>query len=299
MGKHLLDIIIVNYNSTDYLTQCIASIYSALNGLKVTIWVQDNNSTDNPERIRDKFPEVAFEKNRRNIGFAAANNKALNKSSAPYIMLLNPDCIVSKGFFKSTLSFMEGRHDVGITGPKILESNGSVQGSARLFPTPLTAFFGRSSIFTKHFPNNSISKANILTSESDGLTPLEVDWVSGACMTIRREAFRDVGLMDDRFFLYWEDADWCYRMWEKGWKVIYFPQACICHYAGKSSDNRPLPSIYHFHRSSYILHEKYTEFPYLLFNPLVLLMLAFRGIIAALIDTIKRKKISNVDDTKI
>jgi GT2 family glycosyltransferase len=119
---------------------------------------------------------------------------------------------------------------------------------------------------------------------------MEVDWVSGACMVIRRKAIKDVGLLDERFFMYWEDADWCRRMWEKGWKVVYFPQAAIYHHVGKSSDSRPLRSIYHFHKSAYRLHEKYTKFPLSLLNPLVLALLAIRGIIASVISIIKKKK---------
>jgi glycosyltransferase involved in cell wall biosynthesis len=117
-----------------------------------------------------------------------------------------------------------------------------------------------------------------------------VDWVSGACMLVRKEAIEETGLMDEKFFMYWEDADWCKRMRDNGWKIIYYPQASIYHHIGKSSNKRPFPSIYHFHRSSYLLHEKYTNFPLSLLNPLVLILLTFRGIIIAFITIVKRYK---------
>ena len=278
----MIDIIIVNHNSTDYLIDCVASLNRALKGVDATICVQDNASTDAPERLRARYPGVVLENNIQNIGFAAANNKVIRKSAAPYALLLNPDTVVSENCIASLLAFMEKNRDVGIAGPRILESDGRVQGSARSFPSLLTAFFGRSSMLTKWFPTNPISRANIWTAQSNGLKPREVDWISGACMIVRRNAIEDVGLMDERFFLYWEDADWCRRMWQKGWKVIYFPRASILHHAGKSSGTNLLPSIYHFHRSSYILHEKYTEFPLMLMNPLVLSVLALRGIALAL-----------------
>ena len=212
--EHLnsIDIIIVNYNSTDYLLRCLNSIYDALQKLPVKIFVQDNASEDDVDRVNAMFPDVLLSKNSYNMGFSKAANNAMKQSAAPYIVLLNPDTYVMSGFLESALRYMEENPHVGILGPGILNSDGSVQGSARSFPTPLTAFFGRSSLLTKWFPDNRITRQNVLTTRSDGVTPMEVDWVSGACMVVRRSAVDDVGLMDESYFLYWEDADWCRRM---------------------------------------------------------------------------------------
>jgi len=174
-------------------------------------------------------------------------------------MLLNPDSYVMDGFFETIIHYMENNPKVGIVGPKIFDHDGSIQGSARSFPTPLTALFGRSSLFTRFFPNNPLTRANILTTISDGRTPMKVDWVSGACIIVRRKSVDDIGLMDERFFMYWEDADWCRRMWKKGWMVVYFPQASIIHYVGVSSGQAFLRSIFEFHKSSYRLFNKYTK----------------------------------------
>lgn len=184
---NLLDIIIVNYNSTDYLLHCLRSVYDALQGLPAQVFVQDNASEDNVERVNAMFPQVLLSRNSYNMGFSKAANKTLKQSTAPYVALLNPDTHIMNGFFESVMRYMEENSDVGIIGPQILNQDGSVQGSARSFPTPLTAFFGRSSLLSKLFPYNHITSQNVLTNRSDGLNPMEVDWVSGACMLVRRE----------------------------------------------------------------------------------------------------------------
>ena len=271
-----VDIVIVNYNSTDHLLQCLGSIYDSLQELPVRIFVQDNASMDNVERVTSAFPHVSLKKNRCNIGFSKAVNRGLQQGSAPYVVLLNPDTTVQDGLFKSAVAFMEENPEVGILGPRILNTDGSIQGSARGFPTPLTAFFGRNSLLTRVFPGNRITRENILTTKSDGKTPMEVDWVSGACMLVRREAVEDVGLMDERFFMYWEDADWCRRMLQKDWKVSYFPQASILHYVGVSSEHLLFRSIFEFHKSIYWLFHKYNK-PFLrILEPVVIGGLSFR-----------------------
>jgi len=272
----LLDIIIVNYNSTDYLLRCIKSIYGSLRELPAKVFVQDNASQDGVDRLKAEFPKVILSKNRYNMGFSRAINNALRQGDSPYIVLLNPDSYVMDGFFEPILRHMEENPDVGIVGPKILDHDGSVQGSARTFPTPLTGLFGRSSLLTRLFPNNRLTRENILTTRSDGKSPMEVHWVSGACMVVRRKAVDDVGLMDERFFLYWEDADWCRRMRRKGWKVVYFPESPVVHYAGASSEQAPLRSILEFHKSSYRLFEKYRKPSLWLLKPLAIVGLSLR-----------------------
>ena len=272
----MLDIIIVNYNSTDYLLRCIKSIYGSLRELPAKVFVQDNASQDGVDRLKAEFPKVILSKNRYNMGFSRAINNALRQGDSPYIVLLNPDSYVMDGFFEPILRHMEENPDVGIVGPKILDHDGSVQGSARTFPTPLTGLFGRSSLLTRLFPNNRLTRENILTTRSDGKSPMEVHWVSGACMVVRRKAVDHVGLMDERFFLYWEDADWCRRMRRKGWKVVYFPESPVVHYAGASSEQAPLRSILEFHKSSYRLFEKYRKPSLWLLKPLAIVGLSLR-----------------------
>jgi len=246
-----LDIIIVNYNSTLYLLKCLRSIYTSLDkDIAAKVYVVDNASKDNVNVLQQKFPQVILSKNKTNIGFAKAVNHSISKTSAPYILLLNPDTLVDKNFFKSMLDFMKNNPDVGIAGPKILEKNGMIQGSARSFPTPMTALYGRNTVITKIFPDNRMTSKNVLTSRHNGEKKMAVDWVSGACMVVRRSAVKDVGMMDEKFFLYWEDADWCKRMSAKGWKVIYYPHASVVHYAGVCS-NKKIRPLLEFHKSAY------------------------------------------------
>ena len=272
----MLDIIIVNYNSTDYLLDCLGSIFDTARDMAVKVWVQDNASTDDVDRVSALFPQVRLTKNDRNLGFAGAINSGLNQGSAPYVLILNPDIIVQEGFFGPALEYMVRHEDVGIIGPRIYDSAGSVQGSARSFPNLLTALFGRRSLLTRIFPDNPITRGNILTGESDGVTPIEVDWVSGACMLARREAIEDVGVMDAGFFMYWEDADWCRRMWRKGWKVVYFPRPSVIHYVGISSEKNVFRSVLEFHRSVYHLFEKHAEKPDKFLKPVIFWALIYR-----------------------
>ncbi len=256
---NLLDIIIVNHNSTDYLLRCLQSVYDSLQQFSAKIFVQDNASEDEVDRVSLMFPQVFLSKSSYNMGFAKAINNALGKGVGTYVVLLNPDTYLSNNFFVPVLSYMEANHDLGVIGPKILESDGSTQGSARSFPTPLTALFGRTSLLSRLFPDNRLTGANILTTKCDGKTPMEVDWVSGACMVVRRRAIERVGPLDERFFLYWEDADWCKRMWDSGWKVVYYPQASVEHFVGGSSQRSRFRSTVEFHKSAYRLFAKHAK----------------------------------------
>jgi GT2 family glycosyltransferase len=279
----VIDIIIVNYNSTDCLLDCLESVYGELCGTPAIIWIVDNGSSDGIDRITDRFPEVLLARNNRNLGFAAAVNQGLKKTSSSYVVLLNPDSYILKGFFPAMLPFMEENPRIGIAGPRILNGDGSVQGSARSFPTPLTALFGRASLLSRLFPKNSVTKANVLTEASDGVHPMEVDWVSGACMVVRRKAIEAVGCFDERFFMYWEDADWCRRMRQGGWSIVYFPPAEVVHHVGVSSGKRAFGSLFEFHKSAYLLFEKYNpSMPWLL-KILILSALFVRLCLAAVL----------------
>ena len=271
-----VDVILVNYNSTDHLLQCMESLYNASRGLTIHVWVQDNASRDNVGRVRVLFPAVNLIRNDRNLGFARAINRSLPQGSAPYILILNPDTIVAPGFFEPILEYMNTHGEVGMTGPRILDTDKTVQGSARSFPTVLTALFGRRSILTRFFPDNPITRENILTSHSDGFTPMTVDWVSGACMLVRRETVAHVGPMDARFFMYWEDADWCRRMWESGWKVVYFPRSSVVHFAGVSSNKNIFRSVLEFHKSIYRLFQKHARSPHSFLRPFIFWGLLYR-----------------------
>lgn len=273
----MFDIIIVNYNSTDFLINCLTSIKKSLNGVRADIFVQDNASTDGVERIQKAFPRVNLNRSQRNIGFAAGVNQLLSKGKNPYVMLLNPDTYVTENFFDICIKFIRKNPETGIMGPRVVEKDGRLQNSARSFPTVLTCIFGRSSFLSRWLPKNKVTRKNLPSIDSDGYSPIEVDWVSGACMLINRNAIDNVGPLDERFFLYWEDADWCRRMWQKGWKVIYFPQAAVYHYTGGSSRKELISSILEFHKSAYKLFEKHKGSSLRMIKPFVFLGLLVRS----------------------
>jgi len=284
----MIDIIIINYNSTDHLINCLRSIKDSLNGFNANIFVQDNASIDGVERALIEFPYIKLTRNPHNIGFAAAVNQALFQGNNPYIVLLNPDTFVFDDFFRVSLEFMKQHPHTGIMGPKVLEENGKLQNSARSFPTILTAFFGRTSFLSRLFPRNPITMKNLASLNSDGFSPMEVDWVSGACMVVNRKAVEVVGGLDDRFFLYWEDADWCRRMWKSGWKVIYYPKVSVLHFTGVSSQKELFRSVVEFHKSAFRLFEKYERSLVSLLKPLILSGLLARAVIV-LISQLARK----------
>ena len=300
----MIDLVIVNYNSSELLHDCLASIKCSCNGSRPNVVVTDNGSKDPIEYIRKTYSDVTIVRNRSNIGYSRAINAILSISDAPYIVLLNPDTIVlTDHFLESIAAFMDAHPDVGILGPGVLEPDGRVQGSARSFPRFHSLFFGRRSLLTKIFPQSRLASANILTKNANNTEPLEVDWVSGACMVIRRRALQQVGMMDERFFMYWEDVDWCKRMWDVGWKVMYWPGIKIMHHVGGSSESRVIRSVFEFHKSALLYFNKHIKkYRSLLLPPIyTAISLRFFGILflqfMTRIFSHFRKKTDTVDET--
>jgi GT2 family glycosyltransferase len=283
-----LDIIIVNYESTPHLLDCLKSIYEHLVGVKATIYIEDNGSTDGIEQIEAQFPDAYLHRNDTNIGFAAAVNQVIRKGDAPFIILLNPDTTVSPGFFQETLALMENSPLTAIIGPRVLDGDGRLQASARRFPNALTALFGRQSLLSRLCPNNRFTRQNLTANTYMGREPVSVDWVSGACMLVRRAAVDEVGLMDENFFMYWEDADWCRRMRLKGWQVVYDPRASVVHHTAQSSRKKPVRSAYAFHRSVYHYFIKYDQGRRWYLHPIICMGLLARLLMVIAIIQIKK-----------
>ena len=292
-----IDIIIVNYNSTDYALKCIKSIHKSRESIEPRVIVVDNCSKDSPERLKRAFPDIDLVINNQNLGFAKAVNIGVEKAVGELVMLLNPDAYIYDGFFKKIIDYISCHENVAIVAPKILESDGSIQGSARRFPTPLTSIFGRKSPLTKLFPENSITKKEFYCFNNSDNKPIEVDWVSGACMVTRTRAFKEIGGFDERFFLYWEDADLCKRLRDFGWKIIYYPKVKICHHTGTSSNTVPIFSIYQFHKSCFQLYMKHTRWPRQVIMPITLAGLSLRCLLIIGLNTVQRlvgKSISSI-----
>lgn len=272
-----LAIAIVNYNSRPFLESCLCSLQGENAGLDMEVWVVDNSSQDgSTEMVKKKFPHVRLIENKKNVGFAAANNQVLRQTKARYVLLLNSDTIVKAGTLKAMVAFLEKNPWVGIVGCKVLNPGGTIQGSARRFPDLTTAFFGRASLLTRLFPQNPITRRNILSLVAQD-EPMEVDWVSGACLMIRAEVYREVGLLDEGFFMFWEDADWCYRAKEAGWQVYYLPGAEVVHHVGMGGRRKSKKAIIEFHRSVYRYYRKHiSRWAWNPFNLLIAIFLLIR-----------------------
>lgn len=213
----------------------------------------------------------------RNIGFAAAQNISIRESAGRYILLLNPDTKLSTpDVLRKMVNYMDANADIGFLGPKILNPDGSLQYSARRFPTMLAACF-RHTLLGKLFPNNRFVRRYLMTDwEHDQIA--DVDWLSGSALMVRRETIEQIGLLDERFYMYLEDVDWCRRAHEAGWRVVYFPKAVVIHKIGGASDQNPVQMIKEHHRSMLRYFLKYNlRSPRILILPLVIVALWLRA----------------------
>src|SRR3990172_1751398 len=230
-----LSVIIVNYNVRDFLENALASAREAMKGIDGEVIVVDNASDDGSvEMVGRKFPGVRMVANDRNIGFAAANNIALRLSRGRYMLLLNPDTIVKEDTFQIIIRFLDTHPDAGLAGCRILNPDGTLQlACRRSFPTPWVAFtkiVGLASLFPR---SRLFGRYNLTYLDPE--QPAEVEAISGSFMVIRREAQQQVGLLDEMFFMYGEDLDFCYRLNTSGWKIFYVPETQIIHFKGESS----------------------------------------------------------------
>ncbi len=227
-----LSIVIVNFNTVQFVTRCLDFIRKNPPEKKYEIFIVDNNSKDDSVAfIAKHYPEVTLIKNRTNFGYSYANNQAIVRSRGRYILVLNPDTIVTQGALNEMINFMDTHPDAGVGGAKMLNLNGSIQYSCRRFPTIFFVFFGRQSVILKFLPQNKISERYLMM-EEDYTKNLEVDWVFGASMILRRKALEEVGIFDEDYFIFVEDTDLCYRMKKKGWKVYFIADAVIFHHLG-------------------------------------------------------------------
>jgi N-acetylglucosaminyl-diphospho-decaprenol L-rhamnosyltransferase len=237
------------------------SLKTATSTEAVEVVVVDNGSLPGSrDRLAASYPDVSIIARPDNPGFAVSVNVAARVASGEYLLLLNPDTVVLPDAVARLADYLADHPDVAVVGARVYDANGTVQRSGRTFPSLVTAFFGRTSLLTALWPRNPFSRAELPADESTK-TATEVDWVAGSCLMIRSSAFRSVDGMDERFFLYWEDADLCQRVRAKGWGVIYLPQAEIVHQVGRSSRHVRVRSIVAFHRSAFLYYAKHTRSP--------------------------------------
>jgi len=252
-----ISIVIVNYNVKDFLLECLRSIESASKGLDIETIVVDNNSSDGSvEFLEPLFPQVTFIKAGDNLGFGKANNIGIKRAKGKYLLILNPDTLLEQNTLHAMFEYMEQNPGIGIAGCKVLNPDGTFQSACRRgFPTPWASFcklFGLQKLFPK---STLFGKYNPTVRDEN--ESYYVDAVIGAFMFCRTELIKEIGGFDEKFFMYGEDLDMCYRVQKAGYKVGYFSGATIIHYKGESSKRSSINEVKHFYQAMEIFAKKH------------------------------------------
>ncbi len=253
----ILTIVIVAWNVRELVRECLESIRKYQDNDNFEIIYVDNASSDGTvAMIKEHFPGVRILENSENLGFTKANNQAIAVCKGKYILLLNSDTLVLDDALDVMVNFLEQNPDVGVCGAKLLNADKSLQISYGDFPTMITTL-ASTVPFSKILPK-SVRKKSLARLPEETVVPTEVDYVSGACLMVRREVLEEVGLMDEQFVEYFNETDWCLRIKNKGWKICYIPDAQIIHYGGHTMKKDPdrftkesYKSMYKFFRKHY------------------------------------------------
>ncbi len=245
-----LSVIIVSWNTKEFLLSCTGSVLEGDEKISREVIVVDNGSQDGSGvEVKKLFPWVRLVENEGNLGFAKAVNQGIERASGRYILLLNPDTRIKRGALGQFVSFMDLHLDTGVAGAQLLNSDGSKQNSIANFPSLATELFNKSLLrwlFPERFPGK----------ERNYSEPVEVNSVIGACMMVRRKALDQVGLLDENYFVFLEETDWCYRMKKAGWKVYHVPEAEVLHFQGKSAGTDKKRARVEYFRSRYHFFKK-------------------------------------------
>lgn len=238
-----LSIIIVSFNTRELLADCLHSIFSQ-KGTEFEVWVVDNASSDeSAQMVKKEFPQVRLIENRENLGFSGANNLAIKKAQGQFLFLLNSDTILKGQALAKILDFFDENPEAGVVGVKILNSDGSPQESVGKFYNLINTFlmlFG-------------VERMGLMRSSPDETK--EVDWVSGAALALRKEILPKVGLLDENFFMYMEEVEWCFRAKLAGFKIFFYPQARVVHYERGSA--KKSEAIWGIYRGLALFFQKY------------------------------------------
>jgi GT2 family glycosyltransferase len=252
-----LSIVIVNYNTKELLKQTIESIIKTSSGFDYEIIVVDNSSRDNSvEMVRENFESVILIANSSNLGYAKANNMGINKAAGRYVLLLNSDTIVLEDCLQACVKYMDNNKNIGALGCKVVLRNGELDHACkRGFPTPEASLYYLLKL-DKLFPNSKrFGQYDLTYLPQDEIN--EVDVLIGAFMMVRKQTIDEIGLLDEDFFMYGEDIDWCYRIKAAGFINVYYPKQKIIHYKGASSRKRRFMTIYEFHRAMLLFYNKH------------------------------------------
>lgn len=292
VAKPEISICIVTYKARDYLRECLRSIEDNTLRVQYEVIVVDNGSQDGTiEFLEEEYPTVGIVRNEVNAGFTRPMNQALKISSGRCLLQLNPDTEVLPDALDKLVSFMDENPEVGICGPKVLNRDQTLQKSCRRGESRPWAVLSHFLGLAKLFPDKKIFGEYHLT-YIDEEEVHQVAGVAGSCMLIRRDVIDHIGYLDERFFAYQEDADFCFRARESGWKIYYYPKAQIIHYGGQGGSRvHPYRSIYEWHRSYWLYYRKNLAKDYFfLFNWFYYTIMLIKLMITLFVSAIRSEK---------
>ena len=270
-----VSVLIVNYRVYEDLHPSLTALEGYLSDDDEILVVDNAGDPKQLSVLASAHPRARFLPQHENIGFAAGVNLAAGLATRPYLLLLNPDTLMQDPVPRVLEQWLRDHPETGVVGPRVLNSDGSVQPSARRFPGLSTAFGGRRSWLSGRFPNNWMSRRNLLGRSAT--EPMDADWVAGSCLMTSRDTFFRAGGLDEQFFLYFEDADYCKRLTSLNLKCTYLPGVTVRHAGGHSAQLVPALAIRAFHRSAVRMNLKYGGVLANIFAPMTTLAMWIRG----------------------
>jgi len=295
-----ISVIIVSYNVKEFLQQSLLSLKKTLVGLDSEIIIVDNASVDGSTRVvKSEFPEIKLIENEENLGFARACNQGLEIAKGEYLLLLNPDTLLQEDTISTMIDFFENNPDAGAAGCKILNADGTLQKACRRsFPTPSVAIPKMLGL-SRLFPNNKFfGKYNLTYKDPDEL--IEVDAVSGSFLMFRKEVYEKIGGLDEDYFMYAEDLDFCYRIKEAGWEIYYVPDTQIVHYKGESAKLASFDNLIVFYKAMGIFVNKhFSKGAYFFIDIFLKFGIVIRGFLSLVSRAIRKYFIPFVDATLV
>ncbi len=288
-----LSVVMVNYNGGQLVLDCLDSLFNCVPAYDFEVIVVDNKSVDDStERIRSAFPTVNLLQMEINEGLTKAFNRGVAESCGEYVLSLDNDTIVLPGSLDAMIEFADRTPGAGACGVKLVNPDGSAQHTARRFPRVSNAIFGRGSWLTKWFPGNSVSRSYLMCDEEASEQPYEVDTLSAACLMVRRQVIDEIGPLDESFFVYWCDTDWCFRIKEGGWSIYSIPSHQIIHNENsrtKHRKGRRIRGVIDFHRGVYRFYRKhYVRSSWSPMNVIAIVGLSLRAGLLIAADEFKR-----------
>ncbi|NMC13322.1 MAG: glycosyltransferase family 2 protein [Chloroflexi bacterium] len=292
MNDLLLSICIVTYKTKNLLRNCLLSIRQNPPSGDFEFIVADNNSADGTiEMLQAEFPEVKVIINSQNLGFTIPMNQALKEAKGKYLLQLNPDTLIHPQALTRLIDFMENHPEIGICSPKVLNDDGTMQKPCRRGESRPLAVIGYFTGLGKVFPRNKPLNEYLMSYMDEDETHA-VAGVAGSCMLLRKEVIDQIGYLDERFFAYQEDADFCFRARKAGWQVYYYPQAQITHFGGLGGSRvHPYRSIYEWHKSYFLYYRKNLASDYcFLFNGVYYVAMLVKFLVTLLVNLFRKEK---------